>query len=288
MSAGNTFRILILTTLLVATAASAQSDYLRISEDAAGEPAALQTSIVGFESAEGDARNLRIDLIGAIHMADASYYTTLNETFSNYDAMLYELVAPEGARPQQNSQPGNLISFTQTGLADLLGLTFQLNGIDYTKTNFVHADLTPQEMERNMSERQESFLSYMSRFFTAAMQGDVPEPSRPAGGPGLFELLFSPDRERLIKIEFAHSLLDVEWFSEVIEGDQGSTLIGARNARAFDVLTERIEQGDQHIAIFYGVGHMPDLASRIEIELDLERAEVSWIDAWNLSPASTP
>lgn len=285
MKARNAFRsIPALAVLLLPAVAGAQSKYLRITEDVDGTPAALQTPIIAFESAESDPPGLRVDLVGAIHMADASYYAQLNQRFADYDAVLYELVAPEGARPQPNAQPGNLVSFTQVGLTDLLGLTFQLDGIDYAQPNFVHADLTPEAMAQSMNERGESIFGYMSKMFTAALQGDVPESARSAGGPGLLELMFSPDRERLLKILFANSMLDIEWFTRIIEGDQGSSLIGARNARSIAVLADRIQLGDRHFAIFYGVGHMPDLASRLVSEFGLAQSGVTWLDAWDLRP----
>ncbi len=41
------------------------------------------------------ANGLEVDLIGAIHIADKSYYDTLNESFKGYDALLYEMVGSE-------------------------------------------------------------------------------------------------------------------------------------------------------------------------------------------------
>jgi len=77
-------------------------------------------------------------------------------------------------------------------------------------------------------------------------------------------------------------MLDVEWITGLIEGNQGSSLIGERNARALAVLQERIARGDRRIAIFYGVGHLPDFASRLEADFGLVRRDVTWLDAWEL------
>jgi hypothetical protein len=276
--------LLTLATLLLPAAAGAQSEYLRITENAAGTPTAMQTPIIAFESAGGEPRGLRVDLVGAIHIADAGYYSTLNQRFADYDAVLYELVAPEGARPVPNAEPTNLISFAQAGMTQMLGLTHQLDEIDYGRPNFVHADLTPEGLTQSMSERGESVLGYLMQLFEAAAQGDLPETTPSVSGLGLLAMLLSPDRERLLKIEFAHSMLDVEWMTSLIEGNQGSSLIGERNARALAVLAERISLGDRRIAIFYGVGHMPDLASRLESEFGLVQRDVTWLDAWDLGP----
>ena len=276
--------LLSLTTLLLPAAAGAQSEYLRITEDAAGTPLAMQTPIIAFESAGGEPRGLQVDLVGAVHIADAGYYSTLNQRFADYDAVLYELVAPEGARPVPDAAPTNLVSFAQTGMTQMLGLTHQLDEIDYLQPNFVHADLTPQGLTQSMSERGESVIGYMFQLLEAAAEGELPETARSVSGLTLLAMLFSPDRERLLKTEFAHSMLDVEWLTNLIEGNQGSSLIGERNARALAVLAERIALGDRRIAIFYGVAHLPDFVSRLESEFSLVQRDVTWLDAWDLGP----
>jgi hypothetical protein len=279
-------RILILTLALLLPAAAGAQDqdtdaqYLRLARDDTGAPAALQAPIVHFEPASGRPRRLSVDLVGAIHVGDASYYAALNERFADYDAVLYELVAPEGARPSPNAAPGNLLSSLQLGITNLLDLSFQLDEIDYTAPNFVHADLTPAALTQSMSERGESTFTYLSRLFTASVDEDTLQAA--AEGPGLLATLFSPDRPRLLKTMIASSILDVGMFSRIIEGDSGSSLVADRNAKAVAVLADRIEAGDRQIAIFYGVAHLPDLALRLETDIGLERRDTDWIDAWDL------
>jgi hypothetical protein len=269
------------------TARASDSEYLRIEPDETGAPASLQTPIIAFEPADGEPRGLRVDLIGAIHIADAAYYRALNERFGDYDSVLYELVAPEGARPDPNSDSDNIVSGAQVGMTRLLGLTFQLNGIDYTRPNMVHADLTPEALAQSMSDRGESILGYLSKLLAAAMSEEALQKASAADGPGLFEILFSPDREHLLKVELANSMLDVEGFNRIIEGDTGSALISERNEHALSVLAERIRRGDRHIAIFYGVAHLPDMARRLESEVGLTRRDVTWVDAWDLRPSGS-
>lgn len=262
-------------------------EYIRIEKDATGAPASLQTPIIAFEPADGEPGGLHVDLVGAIHIADASYYQALNERFEDYDAVLYELVAPEGARPLPNAEPGNIVSSAQVGMTELLGLTFQLDEIDYTRPNFVHADLTPEALAQSMTDRGESVFGYLSRLFAASMSGDVLQNAPAVNGPGLLAMLFSPDRARLLKVTFASEMLDVEGFARAIEGEEGSSLIGARNERAISVLEDRIRLGDRHIAIFYGVAHLPDMASRLESEAALKRQGVTWVGAWDLLPGGS-
>ena len=273
---------LLLPTIVSAQAQVSAEEYLRIERDETGSALSLQTPIVGFDRAAAGQEPLRVDLVGAIHVGDASYYAALNERFEDYDAVLYELVAPEGAVPQPNAAPGNLVSGMQFGLTRLLELTFQLDGVDYAAQNFVHADLTPEALAQSMRNRGESMLTYMVRLFTAAMEDPSLQASAAPVGPGVIAALFSPDRPRLLKIIMASAMLDVTTFTSIIEGDSGSSLVADRNARAIEVLQNRIEAGDRNIAIFYGVAHLPDFAERLESEIGLTRSEIDWIDAWDL------
>ncbi|NNC64100.1 MAG: hypothetical protein HKN84_04895 [Gammaproteobacteria bacterium] len=280
-------RILILVlTVLLPTAAGAQTqapdeEFLRLARDETGAPASLQSPILSFEPVNGEPRGLRVDLVGAIHVGDASYYATLNDRFAGYDAVLYELVAPEGTRPLPNTAPGNLLSGLQQGITEILDLSYQLDEIDYTRTNLIHADLTPETLAQSMDERGESPWTYFSRLFTASLdEAALPMPTEDV--PGLLEALFSPDRPRLLKTLIASSILDVEMFSRIVDGDSGSSLVADRNARAMTVLDDRLRAGDRRIAVFYGVAHLPDLAERLKAELGLRQYDSEWIDAWDL------
>ncbi|HSJ02427.1 MAG TPA: hypothetical protein VK956_08245, partial [Verrucomicrobium sp.] len=63
-----------------------QTDFVRFVEDDTG--ARLQTGIATYRNKEG----VTVDLVGAIHIADATYFEELNEAFKGYDAVLYEMV----------------------------------------------------------------------------------------------------------------------------------------------------------------------------------------------------
>jgi len=44
-------------------------------------------------------------------------------------------------------------------------------------------------------------------------------------------------------------------------GPGGSTIVSERNKRALAVLKNQIKKGKRHLAIYYGVAHMPDMAA---------------------------
>ena len=101
-----------------------------------------------------------VDLVGAVHVGEKDYYEQLNQLFTSYDAVLYELVAPEGTRiePGKSRSSRIAVSYIQNLMKDVLKLEFQLDRIDYTKPNMVHADMSPQEFSQSMKDRDESFL----------------------------------------------------------------------------------------------------------------------------------
>ena len=103
--------------------------------------------------------------MGAIHVGDKRYYDELNAHFKQYDALLYELVAPDGSvvtrgRGTSNRHP---VGMLQNGMKQMLELEHQLEQIDYTKPNFVHADMSPDQFAESMRNRGESFLQLYFR-----------------------------------------------------------------------------------------------------------------------------
>jgi hypothetical protein len=265
-----------------AAAEQGEGRYIRVTRDTAGNVLSLQTAIASFGAADNSRSGIQVDLVAAVHIADAGYYDALNRRFQDYDSVLYELVAPEGTRvPADGRARGGILTGTQVAMTQLLDLTFQLDGIDYSPANFVHADLSPQEVAQSMAERGESVSQYLVKMFALAMSEQARDPYG-LQDIGLLAALFSPDRARLLKSQFAVAMLDMESLAFVIEGDEGSTLVGERNKRAVAVLEERIGRGDRHVAIFYGAAHMPDMAMQLESRLGLRRKSLVWLDAWDL------
>ncbi len=71
---------------------------------------------------------------------------------------------------------------------------------------------------------------------------------------------------------------------QAIEGPDGSTLIGQRNKKALSVLKRELVAGKKRIGIFYGAGHMPDMAARLKKDFGLEpdRSSIKWLTAWDM------
>ena len=252
------------------------------------EPSALQTSITTFQSTKD--KRLVVDLIGAIHVGEESYFRQLNEQFTKYDAVLYELVAPKGTKiPKGGTAPSSPVSYMQNGMTEALGLAFQLDSIDYNAKNFVHADMTPEEFSNSMKKREES-LGKM--FFRAIGQSLVKSASGSSSSDViLMQALMTKeteDRQFKLKRALAEQFADLDGAMLVFDGPDGSTLVTERNKKALKVLTEEIKSGSLRIGIFYGAGHMKDIAKRLESEFSMTRTDTSWLTAWNLKNSSPP
>lgn len=276
-----------------APAAGEELAFLRVARDAADRPVSLDTAIVSYAEHPAAARRagrrepIEVDLIGAVHIGSRAYYDTLNRCFAEYDSVLYELVAPPNARvPTQGRKPSGMIGSAQQGLTQLLGLEFQLDRIDYTAANFVHADLSPEEFSAAMAKRGESWWTMFSRLMRESMaRAEAGGGTTPEVGIGdMFGLLFGSGPQRQLKLRrlMAEQFSDMEALSAAFGGEEGSTLITDRNTAALAVLRRRITRGDRRIAIFYGAGHMDDFDRRLQADFDLQPRDTAWVEAWDL------
>jgi hypothetical protein len=267
------------------------AEFLRLSRDADGELVSLDTSIVEYAedpraAARAGRQPVTVDLVAAVHLGGGDYYETLDRLFTDYDAVLYELVAPPGERPKPGRKPSGAIGSAQQGLTRLLGLEFQLESIDYAADNFVHADLSPREFQQAMKKRGESWWSMFTKLMREGMEraergeSDVPE----IGVGELFGLLFGGGADRQVKLRrmMAEQFTDMDVLTSAFGGEEGSTLITDRNAAALRVLRRQIAKGDKRIAIFYGAAHMDDFDRRLREDFALQPRETTWLEAWDL------
>lgn len=264
------------------TAAPAVSDFLRYVEQADGS-ATLESAVVGYERADG----ARVDLVAAVHLGDRSYYADLQRRFADYDAVLYELVAPErGAKPVKGGSD-SIVSRLQRFMSSALELEFQLEGIDYEQPNFVHADLTVGEFQQLSAEKGESLwtlvLRMMAAQYAAQQKGEGPELS----GLALLMtfVLGGEERAQGLKRMLAREFENIEMLVaglEPREPGKESVLLGERNKAAVRVLGEQLAAGRRRLAIFYGAAHMPDFEVRLQRDLGFHKVADAWLPAWRM------
>lgn len=275
--------------------------YVRVVKDSAGEAQAFETAVVHCQSRSGPP--VSVDLVAAVHFGEPGYYKSLNQRFKGYDAVLFEMVAPEDPadpgrlgrwlRLQQairvrhpEREADNPLSRIQVQLAKLLGMAFQLDAVDYGPANFVHADVTPDELAKSIRDRGESLQQVLLRALKSSLEqaGDVDQPE--LDDFTLLRILLrgpSPRDRILMRRMLAVSFKDIKRMNEILEGPGGGTLIAVRNRRVIKVLQAQLKRGRHHLAIFYGAAHMPDLEQQLESKLHLVCTGVRWVKAWNLS-----
>lgn len=262
------------------------SQFIRIQRDDAKQPVSLQTAVVRYSGEAAENSAVTVDLIGAIHVGEKAYYEELNRSFRNYEAVLYELVAASNAAvPSRGQRSGHPVSMMQVTMKNFLGLEFQLDGVDYKRPNFVHADLSPDEFAKSMEQRGESFTKLLFRMMGQGMAQQSTDPAR-SNEFAMLGALFSKDRAQDMKRVMAQQFEELEKANAVLDGPEGSTIITERNRRAIQVLEKQIQAGKQRVAIFYGAAHLPDFDKRLRSQFKLKPVHERWLEAWNLRPAN--
>ena len=262
---------------------SEMDHFMRVHKDAKRKPVALETSVTRYLMKNDQGEKVSVDLIGVVHIGEQKYYEELNEIFKTYDAVLYELVAPEGTViPKGGGERGggfNPVASLQMGMQSALGLAFQLEHINYEKNNLVHADMSPDEFLQSMKENDESIAKIV---FKAMGQSLAQSGRNQMTNFDLLKVAFAKDKEIMMRQVFAGQMMDMEGGMAIFEGREGSTIINHRNGKAMEVLESEMAAGKKKIAIFYGAGHLPDMQRRLTSEFKMQRGGQYWLEAWKL------
>lgn len=268
--------------------------WVRLTRDKRDTPLSLEVAVVRYVPAGRAKRQAGraqeyVDLIAAVHIGDRRYYATLNRRFRSYDALLYELVAPEGTVVERGRGTSNLhpLGALQNGMKSMLEIEHQLEQVDYTRPNFVHADFSPAEFAQSMKDRDEGWMQLYWRMMGQAMAQQSQQAAKGESADldlsaDLFAALVSDDRPRMLKIALAKQFESMEAVLLGIGGPNGSTLITERNKRALEVLRQQQAAGRRKIGIFYGAGHLTDMHERLVRDHGLKPASITWLEAWDL------
>lgn len=251
------------------------SEFLKWVDDGHGG-GKLETAIANYQNNAG----AKVHLVAAIHIADKPYYAGLNKTFKGYDALLYEMVKPRNAAPPQpgEERSNSMISVIQRFMKDTLDLKFQLDEINYTAPNFVHADLDAETFAKMEEDRGESIWGLMLQQMMKQMM-NPPENQQEIGLGDLLNALTSPDRARQLKLILGKQFGDIE---AQMSGFGGTVLITERNKACFKVLDEQLADGKKNLGIFYGAGHMGDMETRL-LERGFHRTGIEWRVGWDVT-----
>ncbi len=280
-------RLSIIALLLCSSAFTAEEaakpDYVRFVENDKG--ASLETAITSFINEAG----VVVDLVGAVHIADQSYYEALNARFKHYDSVLYELVGgPMPKRGDIANRPRDpklmWLSELHKKLQGSLELKSQLAEIDYQALNFVHADMTVEEFEAAKEKKSESFLSLMVKAFV--VQSELADAGDAPTGPGivkLLEILCRTDGAMEMKRVIGREFDSMETLMAGMEADGGTVIVTERNKVAFKRMDQEINLKHKHLAIFYGAAHLPKMEETL-ISKGFKKDKTEWLKAWTLPP----
>jgi len=259
--------------------------FIRLKKDKDGEPVALETAIVRYVPQSGE-DGVTLDLIGAVHVGDQEYYKKLNKRFEQYDALLYELVAKKGTKIPKGGKPGGDMLPVEM-MKNFLQLDSQLAHIDYTKDNFVHADLSPREMKAAMKKRGEDGVTLTLGIIRDVLKEANRMEAQQAGNDielpeiTISDLIFRSSAAVKMKRFLAAQLSSTQAMGAMGE-TLNTLLIADRNKAALKVFQKEMAKGKKKLGLFYGAAHMPDFDKRLLSDYGLKRDKVEWVTAWDL------
>jgi hypothetical protein len=180
----------------------------------------------------------------------------------------------------------------QVALKNGLELEFQLDGIDYTAANFVHADMTPEEFQESMDERGENLFMMLWQLgmqnqkalleqYAEAQERGEPPTAKPVN---LVEAFRSGEGRHQMRLMMASQ---IEGLEMAVAGGKGSTLLEGRNEKCLEVLQQQIADGRKNLGIYYGAGHMPHMEQRL-LELGFTKFDHEWLVAWDCTKRPDP
>jgi hypothetical protein len=192
---------------------------------------------------------------------------------------------PAAERDRPRNEGAGVIGGLHTFLRDVLKLDFQLEAIDYSRPNFVHADLDAEAFNALREKRGETWTGLMFRSTLRQIRRQFAgEGAPPITGFDLLVAMRSPDSARQYKLLLARQMSDVEGQLEGFDGDgeDSTVLITERNRAALRVLERTIGEGKRNIGIFYGAGHMRGIQEAMVDRMGFKLTGLEWRVAWDM------
>jgi hypothetical protein len=249
--------------------------YVRFAPGARQDDGALQCAVATFRH---PTRDQTVVLYGVVHIAEADYYARVQQDLDSYTTVLYEGVAPGSQEPTEADKSlGDL----QKVMGEMLGLTFQKDGIDYTRSNLVHADMNMDELKERLGG---GTINPMGQMLSEEQLKSMAPIFKLFAGFGKMMMKSNPELRDRTKAQFAQQMAGADMGK--LGGQMGERMARVilidRNEVAMKVLGQQLEQQDDgSIAIFYGAAHMPDLEQRLEAQ-GFTLTEKRWMSAWRM------
>lgn len=267
-------------------------------------------------------RPFELGLLSTVHLAEAPYYSSLQDAADGYERVLFELLADEsvfepadaaGARRLRVPlQPAPQLA----ALAARNQLTTQVGGLDCRRNGWVHADVTRRQLAVQEARLRASSVdlldsSPLAEPLRRLIAGSAGGGSAPRFLRALSCLLPAPEALLLLDdwtmsrgarlapglraLYDALSRLDLSTASRLSfaqtlasgETTQQGSLAGAlvrwRNAQAMDEVERALDAGCTRVAMVYGALHMRDMRAKLQSRYRLVRiGDPQWDVAWTI------
>ncbi len=237
-------------------------------------------------------------MVAVTHIATTNYYAQLQRFLDAQPLVLYEAVRTEEGRMPKHREGYSL----QADLAHALGLTFQLDEIDYDRPNFRNSDLNLEQLTRILAantnavsepgagEGQPAAGAVEFGALVQAMSGEGL-----VGGLarlGVSVLASSTRLQAATKVALIEVLgrlpNDLTQIAGLPAGMQRllRVLVEERNEAVVRDLRAALAEkpAPKSVGVFYGAGHMADLEFRVCQALDYAPIEDRWLTAFDVNP----
>jgi len=245
-------------------------------------------------------------LAAVMHVGEPAYYHALQHFLDGQTVVLYEGIDPDSHPHHVHDSPDGSTSAAprtvmkddssmQSTLARSLGLVFQLNAIDYDRTNFLNSDLSVLQIQRIMAEgwapRPPGQKGETDASLDVLLQ--IMDGSSFLGSLfkiGLQFIAASPQLQAVAKLTLIEAVGELKGDLSDIQGLPPEwkklikVLIEARNQNVLVDLIAELKKvpSSGSIAVFYGVGHMDDMEKHITGDLHYRPAGELWFSAFSV------
>lgn len=179
----------------------------------------------------------------------------------------------------------------QTTLADVLGLDFQLNALDYDRDHFTNSDMSMSDLEKTMGSGGEADADADVNEVMGILNGDASMGAMVKGALGI--LTANPKMRALAKVMLIETMGGLKGDLSQIRS------LGPSMAKLMKVLIEdrnRIVMNDlkavlarpkrpSSVSLFYGAGHMDNMERALVGELGYKAADEVWLPAFSVNYA---
>lgn len=237
---------------------------------------ALQIAYAVYKS---DKTDVTITLYGVVHIADMAYYQSVQKDLDSHDAVLYELVIPGKKKIKPNASAQGLGQM-QKAMGELLGLSFQKDGINYKskKSEWIHADMNMDELAAASGGDPSKALPGGGMFSPQMMKNLGPMLKM---GMGFIKQMFksNPAMRDSLKIRFAQQMTNAD---KMITGEMQRVIVVERNKKAMSVLDRELAKRSKgRLALFYGAAHNADFHERLA-KRGFRQVKKVWKNAWSV------